>query len=148
MKPLLGLTILTVALILGPLLVALPPVTQTHAMLAAAHVAQSLAPILSVALAAGVGILIWRRRTWREFALLAMALACVALSRMRLMEFMFASARGAETIGIAQFHDVRDTDMVIGVSIDGQSRAYPVRYLAFHHMLNDQLGATVLLPTY
>jgi hypothetical protein len=38
--------------------------------------------------------------------------------------------------------------MVIGVEIGGQSRAYPVRYLAYHHMLNDELGSTALLPTY
>jgi Protein of unknown function (DUF3179) len=34
------------------------------------------------------------------------------------------------------------------VVIGEQSRAYPVRYLAYHHMLNDQLGSTALLPTY
>jgi hypothetical protein len=38
--------------------------------------------------------------------------------------------------------------MVIGVILGGQSRAYPVRYLAYHHMLNDRLGGTWLLPTY
>ena len=70
------------------------------------------------------------------------------LSRVNLLEWMFAPAREA-TIGKApDFHDVRDSDMVIGVTIDGASRAYPVRYLAFHHMLNDRLGWTALLPTY
>jgi len=38
--------------------------------------------------------------------------------------------------------------MVIGVTLGGESRAYPVRYLAYHHMLNDRLGPTALLPTY
>jgi hypothetical protein len=53
-----------------------------------------------------------------------------------------------ETARIDAFHDVRDNDMVLGVSIEGHTRAYHVRYLANHHMLNDQLGATALLPTY
>jgi hypothetical protein len=38
--------------------------------------------------------------------------------------------------------------MIIGVAIGGQSRAYPVRYLAHHHMINDTLGPVALLPTY
>jgi hypothetical protein len=65
-----------------------------------------------------------------------------------LLERVFAPVRGAETAAIGDFHDIRDTDMVIAVVIGGQSRAYPVRFLAYHHMLNDQLGPTALLPTY
>jgi Protein of unknown function (DUF3179) len=148
MKFLIALTILTIALILAPAIIALPPVNQTPAMLAAAHLAQALAPITSVALAALAAIQLWRRRTWRTTALLAVALGCVALSRINLLERVFAPALNVETTSIGNFHDVRDTDMVIGVVIGGKSRAYPVRYLAYHHMLNDQVGSTALLPTY
>jgi hypothetical protein len=148
MKLLIALTILNVALILAPPIVALPPVNQTPAMLAAAHLSHALSPFTSLAVAALVAILVWRRRTWRTMALLAVALGCVAMSRVNLLERVFAPALNVETAAIGNFHDVRDTDMVIGVMIDGQSRAYPVRYLAYHHMLNDQLGYTALLPTY
>jgi hypothetical protein len=148
MKLLIALTILNIALILAPPVVALPPVNQTPAMLAAAHLAQTLSPFTSLALAALAAIQVWRRRTWSTAALLAVALGCVALSRVNLLERVFAPALNVETAAIGNFHDVRDTDMVIGVVIGGQSRAYPVRYLAYHHMLNDQLGSTALLPTY
>jgi len=148
MKLLLWLAILNVVLILTPLLVALPPVKQTPAMLSAAHMAGTLARFTSVALTLFVAQRLWRQRTWRGLALLAVTLACAVLSRINLLEWVFPAARAAETAPIAAFHDIRDSDMVIGVSIDGQSRAYPVRYLAHHHMLNDQLGATALLPTY
>ena len=148
MKLLIVLTILDVALIIAPAVVALPPVNQTPAMLAAAHLAQILAPIASVLLAAMAAIVVWRRRTWSAAVLLAVALICLGLSRVNLLERVFAPARDAQTVEISGFHDIRDTDMVIGVVIGGQSRAYPVRYLAYHHMLNDQLGSTALLPTY
>jgi hypothetical protein len=148
MKLLIALTILNVALILAPPVVALPPVNQTPAMLAAAHLAQTLSPFTSLALAALAAIHVWRRRTWRTMTLLAVALGCVVLSRVNLLERVFAPAMDVGTTAIGNFHDVRDTDMVIGVVIGGQSRAYPVRYLAYHHMLNDQLGSTALLPTY
>jgi hypothetical protein len=148
MKLLIALTILNVALILAPPVVALPPVNQTPAMLAAAHLAHTLSPFTSLALAALAATQVWRRRTWRTMTLLAVALGCVALSRINLLERVFAPALNVETSAIGSFHDVRDTDMVIGVVIGEQSRAYPVRYLAYHHMLNDQVGSTALLPTY
>jgi len=148
MKLLFWLTILNVALMVTPLLVALPPVKQTPAMLAAAHLAGTLAKFTSVALAILVARWLLRKRTWRGLVLLAVTLACAVLSQMNLLEWVFPAARGAETAPVAAFHDIRDSDMVIGVSIEGQSRAYPVRYLAHHHMLNDQLGATAVLPTY
>ena len=147
MKLLIALTILNVALILLPPVVALPPIEQTPAMLGAAHMAQTLAPIVSLLLAALAAVQLWRRPVACG-ALLVIALICLALSRVNLLERIFAPARDAQTTAIASFHDVRDTDMVIGVIIGDQIRAYPVRYLAYHHMLNDQLGSTALLPTY
>ena len=148
MKLLLWLTIFNVVLIVAPLLVALPPVKQTPGMLAAAQVAGTLSQVTSVVLTIFVAKWLWRERTWRGLALLAVSLCCAVLSRINLLEWVFPAARGAETASVAAFHDIRESDMVIGVAIDGLSRAYPVRYLAYHHMLNDQLGATALLPTY
>jgi len=146
-KLLIALAILNIVLILLPPVVALPPVNQTPQMLAAAHVAQTLAPIASLLLAVLAAVRLWRRPV-ACVVLLAVAIICVALSRVNLLERIFAPARYAQTAAIASFHDIRDTDMVIGVVIGEQTRAYPVRYLAYHHMLNDQLGSTALLPTY
>jgi hypothetical protein len=147
MKLLITLTILNVVLILTPLVVALPPVNQTPQMLAAARASQALAPIASLLLVALTAIQLWRRPVACG-VLLTVALICLALSRVNLLERIFAPARDAQTAAIASFHDIRDTDMIIGVVIGDQSRAYPVRYLAYHHMLNDQLGSTALLSTY
>jgi len=148
MKPLLWLIVLNVVLIVAPLLVALPPVKQTPGMLSAAHMAGTLAKFTSAAAVILVATWLWRERTWRGLSLLAVAICCAMLSRINLLEWVFPAARGAETASIAAFHDIRDEDMVIGVALEGLSRAYPVRYLAYHHMLNDQVGATALLPTY
>jgi hypothetical protein len=132
----------------APALVAIPTLTQTPALLSFAHAAAVCAPPLSVLAAVLLAFQLWRARTWGGWALLGVTLICAWLSRVNMLEWMFSPAPGAETVDAAQFHDVRDGDMVIGVSIGGQSRAYPVRYLAYHHMLNDRLGETWLLPTY
>jgi hypothetical protein len=140
-----ALTILNLLLLIAPLIVALPPVAQTPAMLWAAHAAGTLVKFTSVAL---IVLLLWRERTRRGMALLAVTVICAVLSQVNLLESIFPGARTAATASIGEFHDIRDRDMVIGVVIGGKARAYPVRYLAHHHMLNDQLGATALLPTY
>jgi len=126
----------------------MPLLSQTHAMLAFAHAAGKIAPRLSIAVAALAAIRLWLERSWRAWALLGVTAVCAWLSRVNLFEFLFAPARGAQVVAASQFHDIRDSDMVIGVSIGPESRAYPVRYLAYHHMLNDQLGATAIVPTY
>ena len=148
MKLLLGLTLLNVALSVAPLLVALPPVRQTPGMLAAARAAGNLARVVSAALTVILAIRLGRTPAASTLAVLLLAILCAVLSRINLMEWVFAGARGAGTVRIGEFHDVRDTDVVIGVVIEGHSRAYPVRYLAYHHMLNDRLGRAALLPTY
>ena len=40
------------------------------------------------------------------------------------------------------------TDRVIGVSIGGESRAYPLRILAWHEVANDTLGGALITVTY
>src|SRR5258708_2123207 len=134
MNLLLGLTLVNVALIVAPLLVALPPVKQTPAMLAAARAAQVVAPMMSVALTITLAIRLWRKRTAGTLAVLLLAILCAVLSRINLLEFVFAGASGAETAAIGEFHDVRDTDMVIGVVIGGASPAHPLRSLSPPHM--------------
>ena len=148
MSLLLGLTILNVALILAPLLVALPPVRQTPGMLAAARVAGRLARWVSASLTLILAVQLWRTPSASTLATLLLAILCAVLSRVSVMEMIFAGARAAETPAIGELQDIDDADMVIGVVLDGQSRAYPVRFLAYHHMVNDRLGRAALLPTY
>jgi hypothetical protein len=39
-------------------------------------------------------------------------------------------------------------DMVIAVSLGGESRAYPIRELAYHHVVNDRLHKLPIVVTY
>jgi len=145
-KLLLALAILNLALVAAPLIALLPFIAQTPAMLAIARDSKILSPVVSLASAALALAVVWRyRRTWVPLALI---LTCAVLSRVNYVEWIFEPATDARTAAIGDFHDVRDSDMVIGVLLGGRSRAYPVRYLAHHHMINDRLGSTALLPTY
>jgi len=39
-------------------------------------------------------------------------------------------------------------DIVLGVEIDGASRAYPVKMAWFHHIFNDEIAGVPILVTY
>ena len=43
---------------------------------------------------------------------------------------------------------LEDADLVLGVEIDGQAKAYPVRALGYHHLVNDELAGVPLVATY
>ena len=44
--------------------------------------------------------------------------------------------------------ELETDDLVIGVSIGGDSRAYPIRTLRFREMVNDELGGVPILVTW
>lgn len=43
---------------------------------------------------------------------------------------------------------LRDGERIFGVSLGGESRAYPLRYLSWHEMLNDSLGGQSITLSY
>ena len=43
---------------------------------------------------------------------------------------------------------LRTTDLVIGVSIDGDARAYPVKLLALHEVVNDVVAGRPIVVTW
>ncbi len=52
------------------------------------------------------------------------------------------------TINTPDELDLDSGELVIGVSINGESRAYPIRTLRFREIANDELGGTPILVTW
>jgi len=48
----------------------------------------------------------------------------------------------------AQDAPMTDTELVMGVAIDGQAKAYPVNVLRFREMVNDELAGWPILVTW
>ncbi len=44
--------------------------------------------------------------------------------------------------------ELADEELVLGVVVDGQAMAYPIRYLATVEVLNDKVGDASLAPTW
>ncbi len=53
-----------------------------------------------------------------------------------------------ETVGVADMALLDPSDRVVGVEFDGQSRAYPIRLLNWHELINDQVGDTPVAIVY
>ncbi|HXR81970.1 MAG TPA: DUF3179 domain-containing (seleno)protein, partial [Saprospiraceae bacterium] len=41
-----------------------------------------------------------------------------------------------------------DSSLVIGVSYNGEAKAYPVRYISYHHQVRDTVGGKPVMVTY
>ena len=117
----------------------------------------NLSPWLSAAmLAIGVALtaLAWRREEGRVFRALSVIpllglLASVFVVRGTVVEsMMFSPVDEARFVPVADAAFLDTDDLVIGVSIGGEAKAYPVRMLAYHHLVNDQLAGEPYVATY
>lgn len=110
-----------------------------------------LAP-LCAAIAVLLGIGLWLRgpgklrRTGIFFGLLLAALS-LAATRVNIYERMFHPDPSPQFLPPAQAW-VGDEDMVMAVRVGGQSRAYPIRQMGYHHIINDVVGGGPIVATY
>jgi hypothetical protein len=108
--------------------------------------------IVAVALAAMAGIQYWRTvRVWWRRALAVIAglavLGFAALSRINIYELMFHPVDRPEFAEPAATK-LDGTEKVLAVHIGDEARAYPVRSVSYHHIVNDRLGGVPIAATY
>lgn len=109
--------------------------------------------ILTFVSAAAIALRLWRstHRWWRKsilVILVAAAILPVWLARQNHFEWMFQPLKGAEYAKAHAASFMEDGDMVLAVTIKGESVAYPVRQLAYHHLIQDDVGGVPLVATY
>jgi len=82
-------------------------------------------------------------------AALAVALVILfaGLSRVKMFELMF------HPMGRPNFASITDTkldgaEMVMAVHLGGEARAYPIRIVSYHHIVNDVVGGVPIVATY
>ena len=101
---------------------------------------------VGIAGAAAVGY--WRAGA-RVRAVLGLAgvLVCAGLARVNIYEKMFhPMARPVfETAGAAKLDG---DEKVIAVAIGAEARAYPIRSMSYHHIVNDAVGRVPIVATY
>jgi hypothetical protein len=109
---------------------------------------QHLAELLcaAVALAALAFYVRSKPNRWslvRVVSVTAMVLICAALSRVNVFEVMFHPA-GAPSFEPARETKLDGDEKVLAVN----TRAYPVRSVSYHHVVNDMAGGVPIAVTY
>jgi len=61
---------------------------------------------------------------------------------------MFEALTDPKSIPAAQLTELGDDEEVLGLTVNGASRAYPARFIAWHHIVNDVLGGKPVAVTY
>jgi hypothetical protein len=122
----------------------------SYALKRAAPVVTAIA--LAVALASA--LLLWggARRWWRRgviVVLVAVTGLVTWFARQNHFEWMFNALPKAEYVGVPEAREfLVDAEVVMGIDVNGTALAYPVRQLAYHHLVNDVVGGTPLVATY
>ena len=141
--------------LVAPLLVLRPFAAQTPDGLAFAFWLRRLAPAASWAALVAALLFAWLlwpgSRRWGKAALvgtLFVLAALAGLSRINPFERMFAPLPERAYAKAAAADFVAPGEMVLGVAQDGEEVAYPVRQLAYHHVVEDVVGGRPLVVTY
>ena len=106
----------------------------------------------AAALAAIAAVQYWRARAvwWRRVLVLlaaAATLGSAALSRINIYELMFHPVdRPAFIAASAAKFD--GAEKVLAISVGESARAYPIRIISYHHVVNDRLGGVPIVATY
>jgi hypothetical protein len=141
--------------VIYPLYVVWPFRTQGVRELAIALVVMRFRPAATLlgALAAVAGLVVyWRAQhsRWRRtLATLGTALVCVlaALARVNIYELMF-HPDDHPVFAAASRMKLDHDEKVIAVKIHGAARAYPIRNISYHHVINDVLDKVAIVATY
>jgi hypothetical protein len=153
---LLAVVALAVAVAAIPMGIMEPFKPQSAAAMALAYTLRRLAPAATLlALAAGVALAwrLWGSTRWLGRVLLVAALlpigAACWLARQNLFEWLFPPlARTGYAPAAAAAAFVDPGDLVLAIQVQGDAAAYPVRQVAFHHVVEDVVGGTPVAVTY
>jgi hypothetical protein len=147
---------LALALVVVPVFLIQPFKPQTPRALEVGYEVRRFAPwltILLTLLSLALVVRTWRvsRRWWaKALAVLLFfpVAASVWLSRQSVYEVMFNPLANASYVPADKVDFINGDDMVLAVERGGERVAYPVRLMAYHHVVADTVGGVALAATY
>jgi hypothetical protein len=144
-----------VVMVAIPVFVIIPFKAQTAAGVEWSYRLRRWSPTATVAAAVlflALCAKLWRGARWfgrlAMPALLTPLLAVTWFARQNHFEWMFNPLPNADYARAGEAASVADGDMVMAVEINGDAVAYPVRQMAYHHVVNDVIGGKPITATY
>ena len=153
---LLVITLVALAIVLTPAWIIQPFKPQTTRGVEVSYSLRRWSPwITLIALALGLFLVtrLWRgsRRWWKKALLVVVLIPLLAstwFARQNHFEWMFNPLPNANYVKIAEAGFVGNEDIVLAVESNGEAVAYPVRLMAYHHLVEDVVGGTPIVATY
>ena len=144
------------AIVAVPVYLIQPFAAQTEKNLEISFLLKSWAPVATlvaalVSIALAVFLWINSKRWFGKAFLIApllVVLACAWFARQNHFEWMFNPLAGARFAKVSEVDFVADDEMVMAVQIGGEAVAYPVRLMAYHHIVQDSVGGMPITATY
>lgn len=151
-----GLVVVAAVFVLTPVFVIMPFKAQTVREMEISYALKRWSPLITLISFIAVGALIvwlWRGalRWWRKGLLVAALILTGAnawMARQNHFEWMFRPLAAGVYAPAGEAAFVAGRDMVMAVEVNGEAVAYPVRQMAYHHVVQDRVGGTELVATY
>jgi hypothetical protein len=153
---LLILTLAALLIVLTPAWLIQPFRPQSQSGLALSYTLRRWSPVITlIALVGALALVLWLWRGARHWwlrsilaATLVLLLGATWFARQNHFEWMFNPLAKAAYARAAEADFLTDTDMVLAIEVNGESVAYPVRLMAYHHLVQDTAGGTPVVATY
>jgi Protein of unknown function (DUF3179) len=152
---LLFVIVVAVAIVAAPVWIIQPFKAQTGRGVAVSYALRRWSPIVTVG-ALVVSLLLvgglWRGTRWFTKAalviLLLPVLAVTWFARQNHFEWMFNPLTRSAYAKTSDVSFANNSDMVLAVENNGDAVAYPVRLMAYHHVVQDVVGGVPIVATY
>ena len=149
------LVIAVVAIVLTPVFLIMPFKAQTPRIMEVSYLMRSWSPLLTIIgslIVLTLTIRLWPGgRWWSRIGLVILLLPVVGatwLAQQNHFEWMFNPLPNPAYAQSAAATFVNDDDRVMAVTIGGESAAYPIRIMAYHHLVGDTVGGNPIVATY
>src|SRR5262245_61462901 len=144
-----------VAVVAIPVFVIMPFKAQTAAGVEWSYRLRRWSPpatVVGTILFLALCVKLWRGSRWLGRlampALLAPLLAVTWFTQQNHFEWMFNPLPNADYARAGEAGYVAESDMVMAIEINGDTVAFPVRQMAYHHVVNDVVGGKPITATY
>ena len=149
------LVVAVVTTVLTPVFLIAPFKAQTPRTMEISYLMRRWSPLVTLFGSIAIVILmlgLWFSSRWwnRAFMVILVVptLGATWLARQNHFEWMFNPLPNPAYAKAAEASFVNDSDRVLAVTIGGESVAYPIRLMGYHHLVGDTVGGTPIVATY
>ena len=111
-----------------------------------------LATALGLFATVALSVYLWRNGRWFKRTALVLLVALAALltwfARQNHFEWMFHPLPAAAFARVSDAAFINDDDQVMTITINDEAVAYPIRQMAYHHVVEDTVGGLPIAATY